>query len=263
MEIKPLKRYREPGFPTRDILDEHPELLRRLPNRWGRSAVIGTALVAACGIVAARWGTAAGAAGDPVAKVAPVFVHSEGHGAFGCQVVNPPIFLSEDEARKVIQEEMTRLTPKGNMLKLESDVLVLKPFLLPETSTMGEKDLKNREDKLTLDGWDGERKIGFEYLSQSDYRAWVKKDKVTVVSSVSRYDMLTTARRLRESLVAAKPEGAFAVFYDPLVRPADTRDAREHHSDAQNQKNAEARARKELRQQVRDFVKWLQAEGII
>jgi len=44
-------------------------------------------------------------AGIPASLVAPIFRHGAGHGSFGCKAVNPPVFLSEDEARQVIIEE--------------------------------------------------------------------------------------------------------------------------------------------------------------
>jgi len=34
MSIEPVKSYRAPNYPTRTILDTHPELLRLLPKRW-------------------------------------------------------------------------------------------------------------------------------------------------------------------------------------------------------------------------------------
>jgi len=267
MEIKPLKRYNEPDFPTREILDVHPELLRRMPNRWRRSAVIGTAVVAACGIVAARWGqTTASAAGDPVSKVAPVFVHGEGHGAFGCEAVNPPVFLSEDEARQVIVEELKRAEVKqGGRLDPKPDGLILKGVAVPDTTQNWNQKTGATKRDLALDGWDAGRKIGFEYVSNADYDAWQEKDG-GFRSTVSSFDMQETAKRLQTGLVAAKPEGAVAVFYDPLIG---LRDAYEN-SDKKTPMNWEAEqadakmiARFALREQVRDFVKWLKAEGVI
>jgi len=266
MEIKPLKRHDEPGFPTRDILDDHPELLRRLPNRWRRSAVVGTALVAACGIVAARWGqTYARAADEPVSKVAPVFQHGDGHGSFGCDAVSPPVFLAEDEARKVIADEF-RLMQEETKGKVEftADGLVLKDVAIPETTLNwgGEKTGERKED-LKLDSWDAKGKIGFEYVSKDDYEQWLAKDG-GIISTAEYYDVIDAATRLRESLVAVKPEGAVAVFYDPML---DYQDAYRNAGEKPNWETAGRDAllldRYALREQVRDFVKWLKAEGVI
>lgn len=266
MDVTPIRQYGAPRYPAREILDKHPELLRLLPNRWQRSAIIGAALVAACGIVAVRWNTTSlQAAADPPTKVAPVFQHGEGHGSFGCDAVSPPVFLAEDEARKVIADEFRVLQneTKGQV-QFTADGLVLKGIAVPETSLSWEaKKLGTRTEDFTLDGWDAKRKIGFEYVSQADYEAWKAKNGDSY-STVESYDMLGAAKRLRESLAAAKPEGVVAVFYDPML---DYQDAYRNADGQPDMKTAERDAkmldRYALREQVKDFVRWLKAEGMI
>ena len=45
MKLAPLKNYRGPDYPTREILDQHPELLRVLPRRWRNSPVVLLSLI--------------------------------------------------------------------------------------------------------------------------------------------------------------------------------------------------------------------------
>ena len=41
--------------------------------------------------------------------VAPIFEHGKGRGATGCIVIAPPVFLSEEDARQAIEEELKRI----------------------------------------------------------------------------------------------------------------------------------------------------------
>src|SRR5450759_3640970 len=104
MKIEPIREYMGPRLPTREIVDENPELLRLLPKRWQTNSTVVAALTACLVMTSCRNGQAA----STPTKVAPVFEHGKGVGSFGCIAVNPPIFLSEDEARQVIVEEAKR-----------------------------------------------------------------------------------------------------------------------------------------------------------
>jgi hypothetical protein len=58
------------------------------------------------------------------AKVAPIFEYGAGRAGDGCVVVNPPVFLSEQDAMQVIREE----------LKKSGVVLGDEKVILPEIS---------------------------------------------------------------------------------------------------------------------------------
>jgi hypothetical protein len=47
VRLKPVKRCAPPRFPTRAILDAHPELLRLVPKRWQGNALVLGAVAAA------------------------------------------------------------------------------------------------------------------------------------------------------------------------------------------------------------------------
>jgi len=212
MEISPLKRYPAPNFPSREILDDHPELLRRLPNRWRQSAVVGAALVAACGIVAARWQTAPAQAAEPVSKVAPIFQHGDGHGGFGCVAVNPPVLLSEDEARQIIDEEFKR---RG--VTFVADRYQLPEMQIPVTRVTGPVDQsQSQTGTLRLDGFDKKNLIGYEYISFTDFDNWRPPDDKPEMS-VSLFAIREAAERLRNELVPYHPQGFYGVLYDPCA----------------------------------------------
>jgi hypothetical protein len=229
MRLHRVRRYVEPGYPTRDYLTEHPELLRYVPKRWqSNRLVLGTLslvipLILACQARSGQEGQTKSSA----LRVAPLFIHGEGRGAFGCVVINPPVFLSEDEARQVIQDEA-----KKAHIEFIADGLTLKDVQVPVTSEFeyAEQEERAREGKntkedqpppkerrqLVLDGYDKGHKIAYEVVSQEDFLAWEKRDKA-IWSSVSVYGFKTTAQRLAKGLADMKGDATVAVFYEPAA----------------------------------------------
>jgi hypothetical protein len=51
VELKPIARYREPAYPTSEILLIHPELLHSTPVRWQRQAVLLSVLASTVALV--------------------------------------------------------------------------------------------------------------------------------------------------------------------------------------------------------------------
>jgi hypothetical protein len=80
-------------------------------------------------------------------------------------------------------------------------------------------------------------------------------------TTAQSFDLEPAARALRWALASAKPDGAYAVFYDPCCVPGEGPRSTPGHPVLQA--TAIGRARDELRAQVRDFIEWLRAEGVI
>ncbi|NCO38068.1 MAG: hypothetical protein COZ06_20690 [Armatimonadetes bacterium CG_4_10_14_3_um_filter_66_18] len=288
MKVTPVRRYPQPRYPTYAILEEHPEILRLVPRRWRNNRVVLAALAGVCTILlgcqrtprAGGTNGGSGAGKSPaVSLVAPILVHGDGRGAFGCDAVNPPVFLSEEEARQVVVQE----AKKAGIVFAETDT-TLEGISVPVTDRYGfgprsgegrsYARLVERGDPLTLDGTAPELGVSYEYVSSSDFEAWERTHR-SPVDSVYSYDTRETATVLRTSLAAARPDGAYVVFYDPMVRPeAWWRKPRPSGSPAptaSDSAKAHVRraatavdtAKEELRKQVRDFITWLKAQGVI
>jgi hypothetical protein len=220
MEIKPLKRYNKPIFPTREVLDEHPELLRLLPRRWRRHTLILTAVTAVGALAAGCRSQVAAVKAQPgeatlppaASRVAPIFQHGDGHGFFGGKPA-PTYFLTEEEARQVIVEEGKRAG-----IDFAADGLTLPDVPLPVTHTTSGSiaPLETRRGAIVLDGADTKRQIAYEYVSRDDFVAWQGKDIKR--SFVSEENLRAAAQALRDGLAHAKPAGAHGVFYDPIVK---------------------------------------------
>lgn len=275
MKVTPIKQYSQPAFPTRSILDEQPELLRLLPKRWQRNPVVLAALAGLCTLMLGHRATNAATEPHGVSRVAPLFIHGNGVGSYGCDSSNPPVFLSEADAREVIQEEGKRVG-----ISFQPDSPTLPSVRLPVTC-MGayyRQDGKPVDTtpvvrSFTLDGTDKKRRISFEYISASDFSEWETREPVTVVYSATWEDIKKTAETVRNGLVEAKPNGLFAVFYDPVSGPEDASKrfnierkwGKDFSAEAENNLKTKALdlSREQLRAQVRDFVKWLKAQGVI
>lgn len=273
MKIEPLSRYPRPRFPTRSILDEHPEMLRLVPERWQRNPIVLSALAGICLLIlsskeldAATPGKG-GKAAKAAPRIAPIFQHGDGRGAFGCEAINPPVFLSEDEARQVIIEEGKRagikFTPDSLTLKR---VNVAKPYREPielPGGIMGHPGTIS----LKLDGTDLKRGISFEYVSESDETAVMGEPDHS--SSVYSIDTLKAARTLRTGIMTAKPKGTYAVFYDPMSSPpgngffSSSSETDWETRQAKGYSEAIKISREQLRKQVKDFIVWLKTQGII
>lgn len=272
MKIEPLRSYAEPQLPTREIVDEHPELLRLLPKRWQANSAVVAALTACLALTTCGKSQAA----HSPTKVSPVFEHGDGIGSFGCIAVNPPVFLSEDEARQVIVEEAKHagisFAPDGKTL--HDITLNTKGTFEPVKDAEGKwhyhTNYGRQTRSIALDGFDRKRNISFEYVSQQDLKDW--NAGVTVNGTSRNDDMIGTAKSLDDGIAKAKPGGTYGVFYDPAIG---WKDARAKTTDliplSQDWKTENAKvdataakmAREELRKQVQDFIKWLKAQGVI
>lgn len=280
MKCQKIRRYPSPDYPTRTYLQDHPELLRWVPQRWRNNGLVLRVLGMVLPLLIARQSLAGGTGDIPPAtlRVAPLFIHGDGRGSFGCVAVNPPVFLSEDEARQVIQDEV-----KAAGITFEPDALTLQDVSLPVTDEFGflderesgrQKDPeepapKTRSGDLVLDGFDPARNIAYEFVSRQDFDAWENQDP-RMWCSVSSYDLKDTANTLAGSLAGAKGNSVVALFYEPGASAPEMAYPNNGATDDDwktwrqlRDKTTKELGEKELRQQVRDFLEWLKAQGII
>ena len=270
LKVVSLTRYEDPNYPTHGILDEHPELLQLVPKRWrGNAAVIG-ALTALCLISS---GCRNGSGEATVSRVAPVFQHGTGRAGYGCVAVAAPVFLSEDEARHVIEQEASKAGL--SFAHGSKKPLALRPQEEQTVYDESGKDQgfhtrrKERSLNLVLDGMDKGRSISYEYVSNDDFRSW--NLAVPYYGSTAwEFDHKRTAELLRQGLLKARCKGVYAVFYDPCAdfssfalgeQPSFRGGAEiaKRYPKPQSKWTSE----NQLRAQVRDFIKWLKAQGVI
>jgi len=187
MKVQPVAHYARLGYPTHAVLKTHPELLRALPRRWRRHALIAAGVTACCSLWLAQ---ATRAAADSAPHLAPIFQHGSGEprGMYGTTFSSSPVFLGEDEARQVIAEELGKAS-----IHLTPDQPTLTRLSLPA---------------LTMDGEDTERHLAIEYLTP--------EDNVALGFDKNR-NLVESAKAVRQALEKAKTADTLAVFYDPCV----------------------------------------------
>ncbi|MFL0270013.1 hypothetical protein [Candidatus Clostridium radicumherbarum] len=260
MKITPVNKYKNPNYPTRRAVLENPEILRLLPNRWKNNIYAATALSTLLMITLSACDNTEKAVNkngtlEKKALVAPIFEHGSGRGSFGCDSVAPPSFISEEEAFQVIQEEA-----KNYGISFDKSGLQLKNINLPYTNlypepknTNGKAIVSTHMGSLKLDGFDEAKKIGFEFVSQIDYREWQKNQGM--FSTVETYDFLSAAKVLRDGINENHGDTSVGVFYNPMISP--------QYGVILKDVEAKLKAEEELKQQVKDFFEWLKAQGII
>jgi hypothetical protein len=271
MQITPVRSKRQPQYPTHEILALHPELLELVPERWRMNPLV---LRVLAGVVALSFAaeTASAQKQKPVAShVAPLFVHGDGRGAFGCVAVNPPVFLSEEEAKQVIREEAQKAG-----LSFETGGYTLKNATVPVTHQYlcGEEDKNSTQPKkqqidLKLSGFDKNHQVAFEYVSTEEIEAWTPKNQ-GCVSTVSSYDLVGAAKTLDDGLQQQAGTPWIGIFYEPAAArygrvhlSKNATDAEYKKAYDEQEKKAKAIDAEELRKQVRDFIGWLKAQGVI
>ncbi|OPZ85659.1 MAG: hypothetical protein BWY74_03849 [Firmicutes bacterium ADurb.Bin419] len=297
MEIKPLEKYKSPKYPVKYVVLNNPNMLKNIPNRWKGNAKVGIALsslllftLTACSHSGKNLPDKAASSIKPAdlsnrkiaaniipgQKVSPIFEHGEGSGSFGCVSVSPPAFLSEEEALGIIVEEASKygLTLHPGAEELETTIelnttqsqeeIVFSDTTIIDRDTFVKIDPGNhkytRLGKVRLDGGNEDGRIYFEYVSVDDFKQW--NPNFSEGGIFFTYDIKKTAQAFVESIMDKTDHKYVGTFYDPMPLmevTLTTEDYTENEIAAISLKASE----NELREQVRDFICWLKAEGVI
>lgn len=300
MEVKPVKQSEKPKYPLKTELNEE-ELKKQIPKRWTASpaaiVALGTlAVVALAGCAPEKMPgiintiippteasvsstsnyVPEGTTVPAMVNVAPLFIHGEGIGAFGCMMVAPPAFLSEDEALTVINDAAKEYGLHFSVGDTPELTNVLQPLtnlnshLYPDESAAPTEAADTPDTIITLkaDFSDNEHGIAIEYISTDDVKVWSQGEART---TIEKYKTLDAAAQLSEALEIAIPEpyGSYnvGVLYDPCTN-ADIEDLLgQEERDEEAWDEAEARAREtaeeQLKAQAKDFFEWLKSQGVI
>lgn len=289
MEIKPVKQTEKPKYPLKTELNEE-ELKMQIPKRWMQSSAAKIAL-GTLAIVSLTGCTIQGGLAEPTLtteatasaidampmgevlaptlNVAPLFIHGNGRGAFGCLMIAPPVFLSEYDALTAINEAAKEygLNFSGSGTPEFSNVLQPITKMYPPSYQINgaeptETADTNKMITLKVDFSDNEHGIAIEFISTNDVEAWNKSEQTI---SVGSYDTQDAAAQLSEALDDAVDQtGNYTVgiLYDPCasVRPDESSDQKEwEEAEAKAQKMSE----EQLKAQAKGFFEWLKAQGII
>lgn len=293
LSVTSVKKYTPPKYPTQSEANLAPKLLRKLPSHWQKNA----AVVAAAGLFSAMTLTSCGILNprnnktgynpdsESYINVAPVFMHGEGTGSMGCVMVAPPVFLSEQEALAIIKN-----AAENEGLKFETDAPEYtatqnKPHQTSNYSWEQKKYVLG-DGNVGLDLYDDKKGVAISYIAMESAEQTYPDGPW---SSITGYYPRELAELTVEDFSQQKGDITAGVFYDPgtdwtTVESVineyheKTSEIYDKYYDEQNpeiyqEKYEEAFAEYEasiksfleedLRAQVRDFIEWLQAQGII
>ena len=236
MQVSPIRNYCSPSIPTHDDAENRPDLLQHIPTRWQTNPAVLTAL-ASVTMLSATNAAIAGKAKAKPARVAPVFVHGEGRGSFGCVAISPPAYFSESEAQEVINNEAKRLGIAFESIQ------------------------HDRSRPIPLDGIDKQRKIAYSFVSMQEG---------IIPNGTTAYESSSIDKARRAAKKASYKRGTYVVFYEPMApmkarkRISGFLDVEERIKQLEaEEKTAKVKSEQQLRLQVQDFVKWLKAQGVI
>jgi len=185
LKPKPVWKYLAPAYPPKlDVLAMPGLLAKHQPPGWLRHAEI----AAAAGLFLAANASGCGKPkapdlGPPKARVpapnapvvvAPIFRHGEGVASEGG--AGPmPVYLSEEEAHRLIRDELSRsgvyLSTTGvNLATVELPLAQPGPaWAWDDASSCRVPATPTKVAPLKLDGLDPSRRIAVEFISNRDY----------------------------------------------------------------------------------------------
>lgn len=304
MKVQPIKKYKTPSYPTRkEFLSQKNNLQNNLPNRWLNNKVVAGALAFLFLGNNSDTNTASVKPDsntiiidkekleNPVIKnvktdenlpsIAPLFIYGDGRGASGCVVINPPVFMSEADARAIIESELMKegiIFDKKNyhVENLFFDENYEWNTYLEESEDDFSPYSKKEKHPVEMDAYSSDLNLAYEFVAVDDY---YKFGGEISGSTAQGYDLIEAAENLRAKM---KKYGKIntVIFYDPLVNhdrevpKNDSYDALKSWSYGfGDKKDNEPRinyftAKNEesvilLKKQINDFIKWIKKEGLL
>jgi hypothetical protein len=255
--VTPVQKYSLPKYPSLSDVCNDPVLLKKLPTRWQRNAKV----IAAAGLLSAIMISScvvSNADSRNFLNVAPIFIHGGGTGSDGCVMVIPPVFLSEQEALAIIKSvaesgglNFDTRPPEFIATKNEIDDYVI------------------GKGEISLKYYDSKKRVAVTYIPMRSAemlhknRGWM---------SVSSYNARKLADMTAEDLSKQEGDIAVGVFYESGGDKQDEelnlintflQNAYDRAVVDERLTKTKELSEKNLREQVRDFIEWLQGQGII
>ena len=250
-------------------------------------------------------GKAENPCGNLATTIAPMLskaLEEDGRGAFGCVAVDPPVFLSENEALNLIEQEFAKAGIKlRDCFMLTGFTRTLTDWSAPRETNGKTPWEASREERWYDHLGDGDparpRKCEpgtwvFDFASEDgsllvEFLSLADHDKLKDScdsSTVHSYEFPRRAARFREEL-ATRTNGApvtVALFFDPLAarttwdrvakkcvpRPDSALSALSSEelfrmSDKDRDAILKRESLEKLREQVRFFLEWAKTEGVL
>ncbi len=232
MKLKPVKDYKLPVYPREN--DFQPETPKTMPFISKKALIMAiTALtmnlnMKADNRVDTKQTTLLAEVGNKtktskkilkkIYECAPVFEHGDGRGYVGCEVIVQPVFISEDDAHKIISEMLAKWGIVFDEKNKSIDNLYIKKYFqkvsrddITDSVTVLEETLQ-KSIPLVVDLFSTNLNLGLIYVSKDDYYKYGIGRKFPYNSDCLVKD---TAQRI-VSQVSKENKFYCAVIYDPV-----------------------------------------------
>ncbi|MHC4696712.1 MAG: hypothetical protein ACYTFA_08225 [Planctomycetota bacterium] len=273
LHSEPAKQCRAPAYPTKLQILDTPELLEaHVPLAWLSHGELAGALGVLLSVNSTGCSenhTVAGAAGSPsyrsgnAAMVAPIHggappkIQLPDRGFLACVAVAPPVFLSEEEALQVIEDELAQYGLDMSERNVELGSVVIQGMDLERkydwVSERQMLDLVKISEPLEVDLTDPQGKVGLEYVAQAD------TFRLGGDFALPKYDLKTVADSVSQQV---RKQGK-GLYFGALYDPSGELDARLRWARGEKRDEAQTECKRLLRLQVKSFVEWLKGQGVI
>lgn len=280
MKIQPVLDYKTPNYPKLDVFSIDPNLLvDTVPINWKNNKIVLAALISiaissqSCDLLPQKQTTRIELIKNKENKiknashqedssfVAPIFHHGDGIGFYGCIVIMPPVFITENEAKQIILNEFKKEKLLFDTVTLPKEKIIIKTEKKIWEEIKG--DLKVRDtlelNDIVFDGYNKDLNFAYLFLSESDYEKY--KDFEPEYSSVSNEDYKKVVEKLRNEIKKQSKLNA-VIFYEPIPYPEWQKIKERPNREVWKNKGKKI-AIDSLQNQVADFVNWLKAKKII
>jgi hypothetical protein len=189
-----------------------------------------------------------------ISHVAPIFVHGKGISAFGCEIVAPPVIISEQDALEIIRNEFAKHNIKLETKTDKSIDIKVKEY------DYNKNEVVTKTKKMQFDGFSPDLNFVVEFVSDRD-ATYADKEESYLCSTWSN-NLKSLAEKLQNQI---KEEGKLnaVIFYDPVTRTKRDRNDKNYWNNYEKIKKAAQEESKQLLiQQVADFIKWLKKEKL-
>jgi hypothetical protein len=192
--------------------------------------------------------------------LAPIFEHGYGSGVFGCVVVAPPAFLSEEDAIEIVRSELQAAGYDGVLTGEDCAAFSVDKLAMKEAC--GPADWEVLDGAFISDRFDlcdPEAGFSLEVVTRSDHDRVIEDAMQMMWCSVSSISIRNMADYLSLQAVAGARTRYVGVFYDPVGR-----ESYDYYWDTGGEDtglSAYEQADRDLRAQVQDFVGWLEERG--
>ena len=284
MEIRPIKsNKRLPKYPTMDLFVNNPQLLSKsIPEKWlSNSLVLGslTAFIL-CGNTDKAYTQSSettlainienekqNAVNKKDIKstksvlLAPVFAHGRGPTADVCIAISPPVFITESDARQIIIEAFKAENIELDTVNCPKINIEAPPLYDIDYRTVDTIQPKVKVDVIT-DAFNKKYNLAIEFISYEEVEKFSSQlnSKKLQDENIEEYYPTKKAAEIIQNEILKDNKLNAIIFYDPLtyISRGDLEFSKKYEYKSEKEK-----VKKQLLNQVEDFIKWIKKEGII